>query len=97
MYNTARWADARFFMPDSIHFDLIPILALIFGLGTFWFLGFFLIYHLTRFGIGTSPKRLAFIFLSGALILTIITVLFFTQVQLLDFVSVPLDLALRHR
>lgn len=55
----------------------ISLLIFIFGLGLFWISAFFVLYHLIRFGIGTKPKRLSFIFLLGSIILSlVVTVLF---------------------
>ncbi len=48
----------------------------------FWLMVFFIFYHLTRFGIGTLPKRLAALFLVGAVTLFSIALLFFTQIDL---------------
>ncbi len=46
----------------------------------YWCGTFIIMYHLIRFGIGKQPKRIAVVFLSGSLILSIITTLFFAQV-----------------
>jgi hypothetical protein len=46
----------------------------------YWSGTFVVLYHLIRFGIGSQPKRIAVVFLSGSLILSIITTLFFAQV-----------------
>ncbi len=43
---------------------------------------FFIFYHFTRFGIGTLPKRLAALFLVGAVILFSISLLFFSTLDL---------------
>lgn len=48
--------------------DVIHIVA-IFVFFLFWLVSFFILYHLTRFGIGLLPKRLALLFLVGAIIL----------------------------
>ncbi len=54
------------------------------GLGAFifWLMVFFIFYHFTRFGIGTLPKRLAALFLVGAVILFSISLLFFSTLDL---------------
>lgn len=49
---------------------IVSVLA-IFALLSFWVVAFLIIYHLTRFGVGVQPKRLAAAFLLGS-------VLFFT-------------------
>ena len=46
----------------------------------YWTGTFVILYHLIRFGVGSQPKKIAAIFLSGSLILSIITTLFFAQV-----------------
>ena len=35
----------------------------------YWVLSFFIIYHLTRFGIGARPKLIALIFFIGSIVL----------------------------
>jgi hypothetical protein len=61
---------------DSVEIDgLVKLIALVsyfFGILLFWTLSFFINYHLVRFGIGTKPKRMSFIFFMGSIILTIV-------------------------
>ncbi|MDB5266189.1 MAG: hypothetical protein JWN89_4 [Parcubacteria group bacterium] len=48
----------------------------------FWSEVFIILYHLTRFGIGTQPKRYAAVFFLGSIILFLVSVVaYFT----LDF------------
>lgn len=49
----------------------------------FWTMSFAIMYHLTRFGIGTLPKRLAALFLIGSIIL------FATAVTLYQKLNIP--------
>lgn len=65
--------------------SLIPLLSLlifIFGLGFYWLSAFFVLYHLIRFGIGTKPKRLSFLFLFGSLILSVLVTVLFINLNL---------------
>lgn len=52
----------------------INIIVLLFLLG-FWMGIFLLMYHLIRFGIGTYPRRIAFIMLLGSIVLTILSIM----------------------
>ncbi len=49
----------------------LPLLAILAGIVivVVWVNAFFIVYHLTRFGIGPRPKLLAFIFMVGAVVL----------------------------
>ena len=51
--------------------NLIPFggIAVVFFSLIYWVPSFFIIYHLTRFGIGTRPKLIALIFFIGSIIL----------------------------
>ena len=44
----------------------------------YWVGIFLLSYHLIRFGIGTYPRRMAFIMILGSVFLTILSVLLLT-------------------
>ena len=50
----------------------------------FWIAVFTILYHLTRFGVGVQPKRLAAGFLVGALILFSASLILFIK---LDFTT----------
>ncbi len=47
----------------------------------YWGMTFFVLYHLIRFGIGTKPKRLSFIFLLGSIFLTLISTIMFLLID----------------
>lgn len=53
--------------------------ALIFFI--YWGAVFVILYHLTRFGIGVLPKRIAAIFLFGSLVLSVVAVILFESVD----------------
>jgi hypothetical protein len=53
------------------------IVILLGGLIVYWVMAFFILYHLIRFGVGTKPKQLSFVFLAGSIILTIFCVILF--------------------
>ncbi|OGM29065.1 hypothetical protein A2962_04230 [Candidatus Woesebacteria bacterium RIFCSPLOWO2_01_FULL_39_61] len=61
---------------------LVSFLLFILGLGFYWLLAFFIIYHLIRFGIGTKPKKLSFIFLVGSIFLTLVVTVLFLNLNL---------------
>lgn len=48
----------------------------------FWLFSFFILYHLTRFGIGILPKRVAALFLVGAVILFSACLILFVSTDL---------------
>ncbi len=54
-------------------------IGLLFGMAIYWTLAFTTLYHLIRFGVGTLPKKIAIVFLGGAIVLSVVTVLFFAQ------------------
>jgi len=56
----------------SLDFIFNALVAFIFLI--YWVVVFITLYHLTRFGIGTQPKRLAAIFLLGAVLLFCVSV-----------------------
>ena len=47
----------------------------------YWIFIFVIFYHLTRFGIGTQPKKFATIFLVGSVILFFISTSFFMNID----------------
>ena len=61
-----------------IPIDTVVEVAFAFIMLIFWVISFVIIYHLTRFGIGVQPKRLAAIFLLGSLGLSGLAMIFFT-------------------
>ncbi len=56
-----------------------PLLILVVALVAYWVMAYFLLYHLTRFGVGTEPKLVSFVFLLGSIALTIITIIIYVQ------------------
>jgi hypothetical protein len=52
----------------------------VFGMLIFWTGVFFILYHLIRFGVGVQPKKISLIFISGSVLLSLVTTLFFIQV-----------------
>jgi hypothetical protein len=66
----------------SMDFPLVLNLFLLFLIGLFWLLSFFILYHLVRFGVGTFPKRLGLLFLGGAVILSSIVFLSYASLDL---------------
>ncbi len=58
-----------------------------FALLIYWTMAFLVLYHLIRFGVSGQPKKIAAIFLAGSLVLTIVVVLLFSQV---DFSNIQL-------
>ena len=61
---------------------------LLFGLVllVYWFVVFFIVYHLLRFGIGVKPKLVAFVFFIGSVVLVFPTLVFFQQVDFQEVV-----------
>lgn len=59
------------------------ILGLIgaFAFFLFWITAFIILYHLTRFGVGTMPKKMAALFLVGAVFLFGASVAIFSDVD----------------
>ena len=47
----------------------------------FWLVSFVILYHLLRFGIGVLPKKLAGLFLLGAVILFCTSLLLYQRVE----------------
>jgi hypothetical protein len=65
----------------AVIISVAPFFMFIFGIFIFWIFAFFLLYHFMRFGVGTAPKKVAFVFLVGALIIFIFVVIFFVQID----------------
>lgn len=53
----------------------------------FWLCAFFILYHLTRFGAGIFPKRLALLFLIGAVLLSSSAVIFYLSLDINSLLS----------
>lgn len=58
----------------------ITVLTILFLFG-FWTGIFLLSYHLIRFGIGTHPRRIAFIMIIGSVFLTIMSIMLLINVR----------------
>ncbi|MBX4189596.1 hypothetical protein KW785_03330 [Candidatus Parcubacteria bacterium] len=62
------------------------LIAIIAGLAflalTYWAFAYVLLYHLTRFGVGTLPKRIAAIFLLGSFILISVLMIALANINL---------------
>ena len=56
------------------------IILVLFLVG-YWTGVYMLLYHLIRFGIGTHPRRLAFILLLGSIVLTILALALYMQIN----------------
>lgn len=59
----------------------LPLVIFAFALALYFIYTFIIVYHLTRFGIGTKPKLAALVFFVGTLVLLMI---FFTVYGSLD-------------
>lgn len=53
----------------------------------YWGIVFVILYHLTRFGVGVQPKRLAVIFLFGSLVLSAVAIILFTNIDISSLIS----------
>ena len=53
----------------------------------FWGAVFVIFYHLTRFGVGTQPKRFAAVFFIGSVILFGASVILFANLDLASLIS----------
>jgi hypothetical protein len=53
---------------------LVVTLVFVGFLLAYWVLAYILIYHMTRFGIGTLPKRVSAVFLLGSFLLIALVV-----------------------
>jgi hypothetical protein len=63
--------------------NLISNVLVIFLFLGFWITSFVILYHLSRFGVGTMPKKLAAIFLIGSLSLFAWSIATYTTLNLL--------------
>jgi len=69
--------------PLSAKLIFISIILLsLFVLFVYWIFNFIILYHLTRFGIGTQPKKFAAVFLLGSIGLFLISVLLFANIDI---------------
>jgi len=68
-------------MMSIVTFELIVnlLVAVLFFL--YWIFNFIILYHLTRFGIGTLPKKFAAIFLLGSIGLFFSSIVLFADID----------------
>jgi hypothetical protein len=64
-----------------IPLSLIIIALVLLAVITYWAITFIIIYHLTRFGIGTQPKILASIFFFGSAFLSVVSIFLFFNID----------------
>ena len=72
---------------NFISAKLIIVVAILLMLFLYWAFNFIVLYHLTRFGIGTEPKKFAAVFLLGSIILFSVSVLLFSGLDLTSLQS----------
>lgn len=65
---------------DAYIKPIIVVIILVLFLA-FWIFNFIIIYHLTRFGVGTLPKKLSVLFLLGSVALFFSSVVFFANID----------------
>jgi|LSQX01.1.fsa_nt_gb hypothetical protein len=65
------------FLTPKIIFLFLALLAVL----VYWGFNFVIIYHLTRFGIGTQPKKMAASFLMGAITIFVFCVTTFSYID----------------
>mgnify|MGYP003394244684 FL=1 len=53
----------------------------------YWGVAFTILYHLTRFGVGVQPKRLAAIFLLGSVVLSAVVLILFSTIDIGSVIS----------
>jgi hypothetical protein len=70
-----------------ISIQLAVVLLVLLTILLYWGLVFVILYHLTRFGIGTQPKRFAAVFLLGSVL---IFGVFITSFANIDVTSIKL-------
>jgi hypothetical protein len=66
------------FVSDKLIIAIIVLVVIV----AYWAFNFIVFYHLTRFGIGTQPKKFAAVFLLGSVILFFISATFFASLDL---------------
>lgn len=65
--------------------NLIVTFSIVLLLFLYWFVAFIILYHLTRFGIGTQPKRFAATFLMGSVIIFAGTIIVLANIDPIFF------------
>jgi hypothetical protein len=64
---------------------LIPFVYLV----IYWIGGFFVVYHLIKYGITSWPKKIAGVFLAGSIVLSLLSFMLFTQIDWQGFFANP--------
>jgi hypothetical protein len=67
--------------PDFLTPGIILALLILLTLAVYWITSFIIFYHLIRFGVGTQPKMIAFLFLLGSIALFFGSVMCFSAVD----------------
>lgn len=67
---------------DFLSFRFVFIAIVLIFLLVYWVFNFIILYHLTRFGIGTQPKKFAAVFLLGSVALFLISALLFGSLDI---------------
>ena len=60
--------------------NFISLLALLFVFA-YLIYSFVLVYHLTRFGIGTKPKKAALVYFTGSILLLMVLLVLYIQID----------------
>lgn len=66
------------FVSPKLIFTAIVLVALL----LYWIFNFIILYHLSRFGIGTQPKKMAVIFFLGFVCLFFVSIMLFAGLDL---------------
>ena len=61
--------------------NFISLLALLFVFA-YLIYSFVLVYHLTRFGIGTKPKKVALVYFIGSILLLMVLFVLYIQIDI---------------
>ena len=89
MENYLYTTDAKINVSMPVGFPVLAIIHVAFGLILFvyWILSFVILYHLTRFGIGTQPKKFAAIFLFGSVVIATAALVLFIRLDVNHLLS----------
>lgn len=66
----------------NISLEMIFIALVFISLILYWIFNFVILYHLERFGVGTQPKKMAAVFLFGAVVLFFSCTILFANLDL---------------
>ncbi|OHA87651.1 MAG: hypothetical protein A3A96_03125 [Candidatus Zambryskibacteria bacterium RIFCSPLOWO2_01_FULL_39_39] len=67
---------------DFVSAKFIFVALLLVSTLAYWLFNFIILYHLTRFGVGTEPKKFAVVFLLGSVCLFFVSAVFFVSIDL---------------